>query len=135
KVEDNYQWLENDNDPAVQTWSKAENERTRAYLDHLPARAELEKQLTDWYAKTSPNYSGITARPGVLFAIKFQPPKQQPMLVRLSSAQDLSSEKVLVDPNQMDSKGTTAIDWYEPSLDGKKVAVSISQGRGEAGTL
>jgi prolyl oligopeptidase len=135
KVEDDYQWLENDNDPAVQAWSKAENERTRAYLDRLSARAELEKQLTEWYAKTSPSYSSITARPGVLFAMKFQPPKQQPMLVRLNSAQDLTSEKVLLDPNQIDNKGTTTIDWYEPSLDGKKVAVSLSKGGSEDGTL
>jgi len=63
KVEDAYQWLENDNDPAVQAWSKAENARSRAYLDHLPVRAELEKQLTEWYAKTSPNYFELIARP------------------------------------------------------------------------
>ena len=42
---------------------------------------------------------------------------------------------MLVDPNQIDSKGTTAIDWFEPSLDGKKVAVSLSKGGSEDGTL
>jgi prolyl oligopeptidase len=135
KVQDDYQWLENDQDAAVQSWSEAENQRTRAYLDHLPGHAELEKQLQDWYAKTSPSYFSIVARGNVLFALKFQPPKQQPMLVRLASAQDLSSEKVLVDPNQLDSKGTTAIDWFEPSHDGKKVAVSLSKGGSEDGTL
>ena len=67
--------------------------------------------------------------------MKFQPPKQQPMLVTLDSANDLKSEKVLLDPNQIDTKGTTAIDWYEPSLDGKKVAVSLSKGGSEDGTL
>ena len=135
KVQDDYQWLENDDDPAVKAWSDAENVRTRAYLDSLPSHAAVEKQLKAWYAKTSPSYSSITARPGALFAIKFQPPKQQPMLVRLESANDLKSEKVLVDPNQIDSKGTTAIDWFEPSLDGKKVAVSLSKGGSEDGTL
>src|ERR1041385_1084647 len=45
-------------------------------------------------------------RPGLLFAMKFQPPKQQPMLVTLASADNLKSEKVLVDPNKIDSKGT-----------------------------
>ena len=84
KVEDDYQWLENDNDPAVKAWSDAENKQTRAYLDGLPDRAAIEKQLTQWYAKTSPNYSAIVARPGRLFAMKFQPPKQQPMLVTLA---------------------------------------------------
>ena len=135
KVEDDYQWLENDDDPAVKAWSDAENKATRAYLDSLPAHAAIEAQLTAWYAKTSPSYSSIVARPGKLFAMKFQPPKQQPMLISLTSANDLKSEKVLVDPNKIDAKGTTAIDWFEPSLDGTKVAVSLSKGGSEDGTL
>jgi len=135
KVEDDYQWLENDDDAAVKAWSDAENKLTRAYLDGLPTHSDVEKQLTEWYAKTSPSYSSIVARPGLLFAMKFQPPKQQPMLVTLASADDLKSEKVLVDPNKIDSKGTTAIDWFEPSLDGSKVAVSLSKGGSEDGTL
>jgi len=135
KVEDDYQWLENDDDAAVKAWSDAENRQTRAYLDGLSDRSAIEKQLTAWYAKTSPSYSAIVARPGKLFAMKFQPPKQQPMLVTLTSADDLKSEKVLVDPNKIDSKGTTAIDWFEPSLDGTKVAVSLSKGGSEDGTL
>ena len=135
KIEDDYQWLEKNNDPAVKAWSAEQNKRTRAYLDKLPDRAALERRLTDLYAKTSPSYSSIVARPGQLFALKFQPPKQQPMLVRLASADDLKSEKVLVDPNQLDAKGTTAIDWFVPSLDGKKVAVSLSHGGSEDGTL
>ena len=135
KVEDDYQWLENDDDAAVKAWSDAENKQTRAYLDGLPTHAAIEKQLTQWYAKTSPSYSSIVTRPGLLFAMKFQPPKQQPMLVTLASADDLKSEKVLVDPNKIDSKGTTAIDWFEPSLDGSKVAVSLSKGGSEDGTL
>ncbi|HEY2714019.1 MAG TPA: prolyl oligopeptidase family serine peptidase [Chthoniobacterales bacterium] len=135
KVEDDYQWLEDDNNPAVKTWSDAENKRTRAYLDGLPGRSKIEDQLKAWYAKTSPTYSSIVSRPGVLFALKFQPPKQQPMLVRLDSASSLMSEKVLVDPNQIDRKGTTAIDWFEPSLDGKKLAVSLSKGGSEDGEL
>jgi len=135
KVQDNYQWLEKDDDPAVKSWSGAQNQKTRAYIDKLPDRAALEKQLTEWYAKTSPSYSGIVSRPGILFALKFQPPKQQPMLVTLTSADDLKSEKMVLDPNRLDAKGTTAIDWFEPSRDGKYVAISISQGGSEDGTL
>ena len=135
KVQDDYQWLEKDDDPAVKAWSDAQNQRTRKYLDKLPDRAAIEKQLTDWYAKTSPSYSGIVSRPGVLFAFKFQPPKQQQMLVTLSSADDLKSEKVVLDPNKLDPTGKTAIDWFVPSRDGKYVAMSISQGGSEDGTL
>ena len=135
RVEDDYQWLENDADPAVKTWSDAQNQRTRAYLDKLPDRAAIEKQLTEWYAKTSPSYSALVARPGILFGLKFQPPKQQQMLVTLASADDLKSEKIVIDPNAMDAKGKTAIDWFRPSRDGKYVAVSISEGGSEDGTL
>jgi prolyl oligopeptidase len=67
--------------------------------------------------------------------MKFQPPKQQPLLVTLASADDLKSEKVVLDPNVLDTKGTTAIDWFVPSLDGKYVAISLSKGGSEDGTL
>src|SRR5256884_790340 len=96
KVEDDYQWLEKDDDPEVKAWSDAQNKRTRAYIDKLPDRAAVEKQLTDWYAKTSPSYSELVARPGVLFAMKFQPPKQQQMLVTLASADNPKSEKMVL---------------------------------------
>jgi prolyl oligopeptidase len=134
-VEDPYQWLEQDNDTQVKAWSDAQNQRTRQYLDKLPDRAAIEKQLAEWYAKTSPSYSSLVSRPGILFAMKFQPPKQQPLLVTLASANDLKSEKVVLDPNLLDAKGTTAIDWFVPSLDGKHVAISLSKGGSEDGTL
>ena len=134
-VEDPYQWLENDKDPEVKKWSDAQSQRTRAYLDKLPDRAAIEKQLTEWYAKTSPSYFSLVSRPGLLFAMKFQPPKQQPFLVTLVSADDLKSEKVVLDANVLDAKGMTAIDWFVPSLDGKHVAVSLSKGGSEDGTL
>jgi len=134
-IEDPYQWLEEDNNPQVKSWSDAQNQRTRQYLDKLPDRAAIEKQLTEWYAKTSPSYSSVVSRPGILFAMKFQPPKQQQVLVTLASVDNLKSEKVVLDPNVLDAKGTTAIDWFVPSLDGKYVAVSLSKGGSEDGTL
>ncbi|HEY2569075.1 MAG TPA: prolyl oligopeptidase family serine peptidase [Candidatus Udaeobacter sp.] len=134
-VEDPYQWLENDDEPDVKAWSEKQNQVTRQYLDQLSDRAAIEKQLTKWYAKTSASYSSLVSRPGLLFGMKFQPPKQQPLLVTLTSADDLKSEKVVLDPNVLDAKGTTAIDWFVPSLDGKYVAVSLSRGGSEDGTL
>jgi prolyl oligopeptidase len=134
-VEDPYQWLEKDGEPDVKAWSDAQNQRTRQYLDQLPDRAAIEKQLTEWYAKTSPSYSSLVSRPGLLFVMKFQPPKQQPLLVTLTSVDDLKSEKVVLDPNVLDAKGTTAIDWFVPALDGKYVAVSLSKSGSEDGTL
>jgi len=127
-VEDPYQWLESDEDSQVKAWSDAQNQQTRKNLDSFPDRAAIEKQLQEWYAKTSPSYSSLVSRPGILFAMKFQPPKQQPLLVTLASADDLKSEKVVLDPNVLDTKGV-------PSSDGKHVAMSLSKGGSEDGTL
>ena len=69
------------------------------------------------------------------FALKHQPPKQQPFLVALDDIEDASSERVVVDPNEIDSSGATTIDWYVPSPDGRLVAVSLSSHGTEDGTL
>jgi prolyl oligopeptidase len=58
-VEDPYQWLEADDDSQVKAWSDAQNQQTRKNLDNFPDRAAIEKQLQEWYAKTSPSYSSL----------------------------------------------------------------------------
>src|SRR6188472_3896018 len=58
-VEDPYQWLESDEDSQVKAWSDAQNQQTRKYLDSFPSRAAIEKQLQEWYAKTSPSYFSL----------------------------------------------------------------------------
>src|SRR5437773_10869464 len=70
-VEDPYQWLEKDDEPDVKAWSDAQNQRTRHYLDQLPDRAAIEKQLTEWYAKTSPSYSSLVSRPDRCSGLNF----------------------------------------------------------------
>src|SRR5882724_9061965 len=57
------------------------------------------------------------------------------MLVTLASADALKSEKIVLDPNKLDPSGKTTIDWFVPSRDGKYVAVALSQGGSEDGTL
>jgi len=57
------------------------------------------------------------------------------MLVLLKSADDLESERVVLDPNQLDPTGGTEIDFFVPSLDAKYVAVSLSKGGSESGDV
>ena len=72
---------------------------------------------------------------GSLFALKKQPPANQLKLVVLADPTDPASEDVLLDLDQLTAKGTTTIDWYVPSLDGKTVGVSLSDNGSEEGTL
>ena len=135
KIVDEYRWLEDGDSPAVKAWTEAQNKFTRTHLDALPDRVGIEKQLTALYAKDTPSHSGIVARPGRLFALKFQPPKQQKLLVTLKSADDLASEKIALDPNEIEPKGQVAMDWFVPSPDGKLIAVCLSEHGSEDGTL
>jgi prolyl oligopeptidase len=135
KVLDDYRWLENADDPAVKKWTEAQNAYTRSILDKSPALPALRKRLKVLMTTGSPGYSGLQMAGGTLFALKFQPPKEQPFLVTLKSADDPDSAKTVLDPNALDAKGKTTIDFYAPSRDGKLVAVSLSEGGSEEGTL
>ena len=134
-VNDPYRWLEDPSDPAVQSWSDVQNQRTRRYLDGLPERPAIKAELSKLIFATSPSYSGLKRAGSSLFALYTQPPKQQPMLAVMEVSADPGTARVVVDPNAMNAKGTTAIDWFVPSPDGKLVAVSLSEGGSEDGTL
>ena len=132
-VPDDYRWLEDWNDASVQAWSQARSDEARAALDRLPHLAAIRERVEEIANFRSPGYGSLIRRGGTLFAIKNEPPKQQPFLVTLASADDPTSERVVVDPNTLSARGSTAIDFYEPSLDGRLVAVSLSEGGSEAG--
>ena len=135
KVVDDYRWLENSSDPEVRQWSDAQNTRTRAYLDHVPMRSEIAARLKHLYGDQAPSFSALWERSGVLFALENKPPLAQPILVTLALLDNPASAQTVVDPNALDSTGGTSMDWYVPSLDGKLVAVSLSKGGSEEGTL
>ena len=135
KVVDPYRWLEPDHDSDVKAWSDAENAYARSILDRLPNVAAIRERVTAIMSAKSPSYGGVTFRGGRYFAVKTEPPKQQPMLIVLDALDDLSSERVVLDPNALDPTGATSMDWYMASPDGKLVAVSLSVGGSEAGDV
>jgi prolyl oligopeptidase len=134
-VVDDYRWLEDWNDKAVKKWSDGQNAHARAFLDKLPNVDPIRKRVTEIMSAKTVAYSDLAYRKGTLFAIKRQPPKQQPFLIVMASLAAVEDARVLVDPNVIDAAGTTAIDWYVPSPDGKLVAVSMSHGGSEAGDV
>lgn len=135
EVADDYRWLENGDDPEVHRWSEEQSAHTRQVLEALPDRAKFAKRLEDLNLGASPDYLGMSYEGGRLFALKQQPPRNQPLLITLGSADDLASTKIIVDPHQLDSKDATAMDFYVPSHDGKRVAVCLSKGGSEDGSV
>lgn len=134
-VSDAYQWLEDGDSAATRQWVAGENALSRQWLDAIPGRAALHQQIKTLVSSSSNAYYDLIERGGVWFALKRQPPRQQPLLVTLTSPDDLASEKVVLDPNTLSADGTVTIDFYLPSNDGSKVALSLSEKGSEDGTL
>ena len=135
KVADPYRWLENWSDPKVQAWSNAQNSRTRAYLDSLPYQSGIKAELQRLISATSPALFHLRPAGKHIFAIYSDMKRQQPSLVTLNTQADPKSRKALIDPNVLDPTGHIAIDWFVPSGDGSKIAVSLSKNGSEDGTL
>jgi len=132
KVVDDYRWLENWDDPLTKQWSADQNARSRKYLDALPGRPALKEQIRKLISASSTSYYDLEFRAGLLFAMQYVPPQQQPRLVVLQSADDPASAKVIFDPNTAGGKGaSTAVDYYTASVDGKYVAVALSENGSE----
>ncbi len=134
-VHDPYRWLEDAGSPKVQAWVRAQNARSRAYLDGLATRPAIKARLTALISQGQPLFYGFKPRGERIFASLSDPAKQQPLLVALDAAADPASSKVVLDPNVLDASGSTTIDWWSPSPDGTIVAVSLSQQGSEVGAL
>ena len=98
-------------------------------------RQPIYDRLFKLNAQTSPSYSRLRPTGDRIFATYNQPPKQQPMIAMLGRDADPATARVIVDPNTLDPTGTTAIDWFVPSPDGTRLAVSLSERGSEDGTL
>jgi prolyl oligopeptidase len=134
RTTDNYRWLDNLEDPEVRKWNEAQNAYTRAYLDKIPFREQVFHRLKNIHEAESAQYYALEYRKK-LFAIESQPHKNQPFLVVFPSVDELTSPRIVVDPNELSPRGTTAIDWYVPSRDGSLVAVSLSENGSEDGSV
>ena len=134
-VVDDYQWLEDGANPAVREWTRQQNERTRAWFDQLPFHDGLAQQLSELVGEESASYGLADCRGGIIFATRFKPPAQQPVLVRLKSVHPPALRKVVFDPNAWNTNGTTAMDWFVPSRDGRLMTISLSENGSENGAL
>ena len=135
EVVDRFRWLEDGRSAEVKEWWQAQNAATRNYLDALPDRALLVEELKRLLGGSSSEYSGLIQAGDRTFAFKEDPVKQQPLLITLKSLTDTSGEKIVFDPGLFDTTGLTTIDFFTPTADGRLVAMSLSKGGSEDGSL
>jgi len=134
-VTDDYQWLEDGTSDATREWTRAQDAHARAYIGALPHRDAVRERASELLHASSVAYRSVQQSGSTHFAFKQQPPKQQPFVVTIDDLDDLATETVVVDPNEIDPTGRTAIEFFEPSPDGSLIAVSLAKDGSEDGVL
>ena len=134
-VTEDYRWLEDAESDQARSWTNAQDRRARSYLANLPCRDAVRRRVAEVLMAEPVRYDAVRHAGSAYFALKCQPPKQQPFLVVLSDLDDPSDERVLVDPGEIDDSGSTTIGWHQPSPDGSLVAVSLSAHDAQDGTV
>jgi prolyl oligopeptidase len=131
RVIDSYRWLEDGKSAETQKWVAEEMAYTRSLLDPLPGRARINKRLTELLSIGSVTPPQLAGK--YYFYTRREGTQNQPILYVREGLN--GPDRVLVDPNQLSADGTVALDWYQPSENGKYLAYGTSSGGSEMSTL
>jgi prolyl oligopeptidase len=131
RVEDPYRWLEDGDDPEVQSWTREQGRHTRERLEAVPGRDALRRRLAALLAVGS--ISPPSPHRGRYFYLKRSGTQEQPVLYVREGLR--GADRVLLDPARLSSDGASALDWFYPSPDGRLVAYGLSEGGSEQSTL
>lgn len=134
-VADPYRWLEDGASPDVAAFTDRQNQRTRRFLDAIPGLSSLTADVREllevgYVNPPAVTVSGATRR---YFYTKREGSQNQPTLYVRDGAK--GSPKVLLDVSALSADGTTALDWWYPSWDGKRIAWGRSDSGSEESTL
>lgn len=133
EVYDPYRWLEDGDSEEVARWSAAQNARTRAVLDALPARPALHARLLSLLQVGTVGAPHVVA--DRVFTLEREGDQDQAVLVVRCAVDPEAPARVVVDPHGMADDHAASIDWFTPSPDGRLVAYGVSEGGSEHGTL
>jgi prolyl oligopeptidase len=124
-ITDPYRLLENLDDPMVKEWFQKENSFTNSILENISGKDAIKKELTELV--NAPHYWSDIPRPSEKFVFynRNNTNDQQTKLVCLNTMTGL--ESVLFSIDTFKSKTTSCkLDFFEPSLDGRYIALGIS---------
>ena len=131
-VADPFRWLESSDDPETRGWIDRQNDRTRAVLDALPGRVELQHRLRALLRAGSSVACSVHGD-RVFSLERWGRHDQAVLVVRPATRPGLARR--LIDPATLTGDTTSAIDWYHPAPNGSLVAYGISSNGDERSTL
>ncbi len=132
-LEDPYRWMEEPGSTEFAEWMKAQGRYARVRLEGIPGRADMVRRVSALMLTTA-NVRRVRRAGGSLFFLRME---SGAMLARLVVRTADGGERTLFDPAAAQAgKGPhLAIDSFQPSPDGRLVAITVSQGGGEIGRV
>ncbi len=136
-VTDTYRYMEDLSAPDVQAWAKGQADYTRSVLDAIPGRAKLLARIQELDNSVKERIQAVQlAGGGTVFYEKRGANDNQ---LKLYVRQGLKgAERLLVDPDALAKAAggvPHAIEFYQPSNNGKFVAYGVSTGGSEESVL
>jgi prolyl oligopeptidase len=123
KIADPYRWLEDLDSADTHAWVEAQNNVTFAYLNDIPARAQIKQRLTKLW-----NYERYTLpqKRGSRYFYSKNNGLQNQSVLYTATALD-AAPQVLLDPNTLSTDGTVALSGVTVSDDGRLLAYGVAQ--------
>ena len=124
KVNDPYQWLEDDTSAVTAQWVKDENAVTTGYLNKITWRDQVRKRLESLY-----NYERLSApyREGDYYYFSKNNGLQNQSVIYRRKGENGTPE-IFLDPNTFSKDGTTSLQERAFSKDGSLFGYLISEG-------
>ncbi len=123
KINDSYQWLENDTAADVTSWVDEQNKLTHNYLAQIPFRVKIKNRLTEIW--NYPKYSSPFKEGDYYYFFKNDGLQNQSVLYRQLGIN--GEHEVFLDPNKLSNDGTSSLASITFSKDHKFCAVGIAQ--------
>jgi len=123
KINDPYQWLENDTAADVNTWVDEQNKLTQNYLSQIPFRDKIKSRLTEIW--NYPKYSSPFKEGDYYYFFRNDGLQNQSVLYCQKGT--TGNPEVFLDLNKLSADGTASLASLTFSKDHKYCAVGIAQ--------
>lgn len=131
RVADPWRSLEDPDAPATRRWIEAQNALTRAWIDAVPERGEIEERLSELW--NYPRHGAPWKKGGRYFFARNDGLQNQAVIC---SARTLHEPgRVLLDPNLLRADGTAALGVMQVSPDGRLLAYQVSEAGSDWNTI